>query len=79
MKYYEKEEIKTVPVQDAVGKVLLHDITKIVSDKESIFDLVVPRLLAGEKVSKADIEKLGHGGICSNCLECRLPSCNFGK
>jgi hypothetical protein len=32
MKYYEKEKIKALPVQDAVGKVLLHDITEIVPD-----------------------------------------------
>ncbi len=32
MKYYEKVKVKAVPVQEAVGKVLLHDITQIVPD-----------------------------------------------
>jgi molybdopterin biosynthesis enzyme len=45
----------------------------------SIFDLIVPRLLAGEIVSKNDIIALGHGGMCMNCEKCRYPQCPFGK
>lgn len=47
--------------------------------KASIFDLIVPRLLAGEDVSEADIAALGHGGLCLGCPECRYPACPFGK
>jgi len=47
--------------------------------KASIFDLVVPRLLAGETVTRADIAALGHGGFCASCPECRYPICPFGK
>lgn len=47
--------------------------------KSSIFDLIVPRLLAGLEVSKQDIENLGHGGFCAACPECRYPICPFGK
>ena len=47
--------------------------------KASIFDLVVPRLLAGETVTKADIASMGHGGFCSTCTDCRFPLCAFGK
>jgi hypothetical protein len=47
--------------------------------KASIFDLVVPRLLAGEAVTRADIVAMGHGGFCSNCPDCRYPICSFGK
>ncbi len=47
--------------------------------RASIFDLVVPRLLAGEKVSRNDIVRLGHGGYCAGCAECRYPVCSFGK
>ena len=46
--------------------------------KATIFDLVVPRILAGEKVTRADITRLGHGGLCSSCPECRHPICGFG-
>jgi molybdenum cofactor synthesis domain-containing protein len=47
--------------------------------KSSIFDLVVPRLLAGDRLSRSDIAALGHGGYCSACAECRFPMCPFGK
>lgn len=45
----------------------------------SIFDLVVPRLLAGESVSREDIARMGHGGFCAGCSVCRYPVCSFGK
>jgi len=47
--------------------------------RASIFDLVVPRILAGDSVTASDIAGMGHGGFCSNCRECRFPSCSFGK
>jgi hypothetical protein len=45
----------------------------------SIFDLIVPRILAGEKIARRDIARLGHGGLCAGCPECRYPVCPFGK
>lgn len=47
--------------------------------KASIFDLIVPRLMAGVPVTRKDIAALGHGGFCSSCGECRYPLCAFGK
>ena len=47
--------------------------------RTTIFDLIVPRLLAGETVARQDIVALGHGGFCSACPECRYPRCGFGK
>ncbi|SKA84725.1 molybdenum cofactor cytidylyltransferase [Paucidesulfovibrio gracilis DSM 16080] len=47
--------------------------------RASIFDLVVPRLLAGEKLTRKDITELGHGGFCAGCDTCRYPVCPFGK
>lgn len=47
--------------------------------RASIFDLVIPRLLAGDRVTKADIAAMGHGGFCAGCEECRYPVCPFGK
>jgi molybdenum cofactor synthesis domain-containing protein len=63
--------IGDVPVVGLPGCVMVH--------KTSIFDLVVPRLLAGEGVTKADIVSMGHGGFCANCPDCRYPICPFGK
>lgn len=47
--------------------------------KATVFDLVVPRLLAGERVTREDITAMGHGGFCLACPECRYPECGFGK
>jgi molybdopterin biosynthesis enzyme len=47
--------------------------------RASIFDLVVPRIVAGEKIIRDDIVALGHGGYCSGCADCRYPVCGFGK
>ncbi len=45
----------------------------------TIFDLILPRLMAGEKPTKRDLAKLSHGGLCLNCKTCRFPACSFGK
>jgi len=47
--------------------------------KASIFELIIPRLMAGERVTRQDIVKLGHGGFCETCPECHYPACPFGK
>ena len=47
--------------------------------RASIFDLVVPRLLAGERLARRDITSLGHGGFCAGCETCHHPVCPFGK
>jgi molybdenum cofactor synthesis domain-containing protein len=47
--------------------------------RASIFDLVVPRLLAGQPVTRQDIASLAHGGFCAGCEPCRYPVCPFGK
>lgn len=47
--------------------------------KTTIFDLILPRVLAGEKIGREELAELGHGGLCLNCKECRYPVCPFGK
>jgi molybdenum cofactor synthesis domain-containing protein len=47
--------------------------------KTTIFDLILPRVLAGEKVGRKEIAELGHGGLCIKCNPCRYPICPFGK
>ena len=47
--------------------------------KTTVFDLILPRVAAGVRVSKKDIVKLGNGGLCLGCKECRYPICPFGK
>jgi molybdopterin biosynthesis enzyme len=43
------------------------------------FDLLLPRIFAGERISRADIVALGHGGLCEECKVCHYPLCPFGK
>ncbi len=45
----------------------------------TILDLLLPRVLAGERLSREDIVELGHGGLCLGCQECSFPHCPFGK
>lgn len=45
----------------------------------TVLDLVLPRILAGERIGKAELAFLGHGGLCKDCEECVYPHCPFGK
>jgi len=45
----------------------------------TVLDLVLPRILAGEHIGKAELAFLGHGGLCKDCEECVYPHCPFGK
>jgi molybdenum cofactor synthesis domain-containing protein len=47
--------------------------------KTTMLDLVLPRILAGETLTRKEIAGMGHGGLCLNCPECRFPVCPFGK
>lgn len=47
--------------------------------KRTIFDLVLPRIAAGIKLSEDDINCLGEGGLCLSCPVCTYPNCGFGK
>lgn len=45
----------------------------------TVLDLVLPRVLAGEKITRKEIAMLGHGGLCLKCKTCSFPLCPFGK
>ena len=47
--------------------------------RTTVFDLILPRVLAGERIGRAELAELGHGGLCLHCQECRYPVCPFGK
>lgn len=44
----------------------------------TIFDRILPRILAGEHIGRKELAALGHGGLCLHCEECRYPVCPFG-
>jgi len=45
----------------------------------TIFDLVLPLVLAGERVGRKELAQMGHGGLCLKCKRCHYPICPFGK
>jgi len=47
--------------------------------KRTVFDIILPRLLADVPVTSEWLSGLGNGGLCLNCGECHFPNCAFGK
>jgi hypothetical protein len=45
----------------------------------TIFDLIFPRVIAGDEITRDEIAGMGHGGLCLNCEKCQYPVCPFGK
>jgi molybdenum cofactor synthesis domain-containing protein len=63
--------LREIPLLGVPACALHHRVT--------VLDLVLPRVLSGERIGKADLAFLGHGGLCRDCPECRYPLCPFGK
>jgi hypothetical protein len=68
--YYEAEE-KRIPILGLPGCVMYASRT--------IFDLVLPCIMAGEVLTADNLARLGHGGLCLKCDTCTYPRCGFGK
>lgn len=47
--------------------------------KTTSFDLLLPRLLAGQEIGPREMARYGEGGFCLNCRACTYPKCPFGK
>lgn len=47
--------------------------------KNTVLDIILPYVVAGVRLSKKDIARLGYGGFCLNCKVCHYPNCQFGK
>lgn len=47
--------------------------------KRTIFDLILPRVMADDPVTAQELAGLGEGGLCLNCPQCTFPNCGFGK
>lgn len=61
-----------VPILGVPACALFHPVT--------VLDLVLPRVLAGETMTRHSLAALGHGGFCQDCQPgCRFPSCGFGR
>jgi len=62
---------KTIPILGLPGCIMYA--------KRTIFDLVLPRVLAGERLTATDLSQYGEGGLCLSCEVCHFPNCSFGK
>jgi molybdopterin biosynthesis enzyme len=45
----------------------------------TVFDMILPRIAAGERLLRRDFTGMGAGGLCLSCPVCRYPVCPFGK
>ena len=45
----------------------------------TIFDVLLPAVFAGEKLTRTDLINLGDGGLCQMCRTCHWPNCTFGR
>lgn len=68
--YYEKNGCQ-IPIIGLPGCVMYA--------KRTVFDLILPRVLAGEILEPEDLSVYGEGGLCLNCEKCTFPHCGFGK
>ena len=68
--YFEKDG-KSIPILGLPGCVMYA--------KRTVFDLVLPRVMADDEIKAEEIATLGEGGLCLNCKVCTFPNCGFGK
>lgn len=47
--------------------------------RRTIFDLILPRIMADDLITEDELASLGEGGLCLNCEQCSFPNCGFGK
>lgn len=45
----------------------------------TIFDVLLPQIYAGDRLTKEDLVRLGDGGLCQQCKACQYPNCTFGR
>lgn len=67
----EGDSARVVPIMGLPGCVMY--------SKRTIFDLVLPRIMADDEVTAEELASLGQGGLCLNCPVCTWPACGFGK
>ena len=68
---YYKIEDRTVPILGLPGCVMYA--------KRTVFDLILPRVMADDRICAKEISAYGEGGLFLNCQTCTFPNCGFGK
>ena len=51
----------------------------VMYSRATVFDLLLPRIAVGVRITRPELKALGHGGLCLGCPECHYPICPFGK
>ena len=45
----------------------------------TVFDVLLPQIFAGDKITGKDLRNLAEGGLCRMCKACHWPNCTFGR
>lgn len=45
----------------------------------TIFDVLLPQIFAGDRLTREELIRLGDGGLCQQCASCHYPNCTFGR
>lgn len=45
----------------------------------TIFDVLLPQIFTGDKLTKDELIGLADGGLCQLCDRCQWPNCTFGR
>ncbi|MGB4661402.1 MAG: molybdopterin-binding protein [Mobilitalea sp.] len=68
--YYDNDG-KMIPILGLPGCVMYSAAT--------IFDILLPRVMADDEITREELAALGEGGLCLHCKICTYPNCGFGK
>jgi molybdenum cofactor synthesis domain-containing protein len=50
-----------------------------IHNQTTVFDVLLPQIMAGLPLEKEDLLRLADGGLCQQCKECHWPNCTFGR
>ena len=70
LSYYQNND-KIIPILGLPGCVMYA--------RRTVFDLILPRIMADDRICADEIASYGEGGLCLNCDVCTFPNCGFGK
>jgi molybdenum cofactor synthesis domain-containing protein len=45
----------------------------------TVFDVLLPQIFAGVRITKEELTSLAEGGLCQMCSACHWPNCTFGR
>lgn len=45
----------------------------------TVFDVLLPQIFSGGRITREDLIRLGDGGLCQMCQVCHWPNCTFGR